>query len=76
MSVCDHHGVQVHPDEYRGTLVVHIGTATGRTTTDDASARLGITPHEYRQAVAELVHLGVLVRRPDGEYDVPDGETA
>jgi hypothetical protein len=71
LSVCDSTGVQLHPDDWglTGCVVVHYGAATGRTTVEAACDRLGLTPDEYRRAVASLVAAGALVRRPDGEYD-------
>lgn len=70
MSMCDRHGVQIHPDDYQPVIVHYTEHMTSRSTVGQIAERLGITPDTVRENLAELVRRGALVPCGPDEYDM------
>lgn len=86
MSMCDRHGVQIHPEPFPETVdaktgepvvVVRFGDGAETVTTPaDMCASMGVEPRQFQEAMDGLVSSGWLTLLPDGAYlaTIPDGD--
>lgn len=62
---------------FRRYIVIHWADQTSRVTPDQLARDCGVPVADVDKALAQLESHGLLVRRPDGDYDaaIPQGVT-